>query len=218
MKSVLIIGMGRFGHHLCHNLLEQNNEIMIVDSCEEAISDMKDEVTSAVIADCTDEKVLKSLGVSDFDICFVCIADSFQNSLEITSLLKELGAKYVISLSEREIHTKFLLRNGADEVIHPDRDIAERVAIKCSNDNIFDYIELQGDCSIFEISPMESWLGKSLKQSDIRAKYNISVIAVRTADGSLNITPQADCVIKSGDHLMIISKKAEIDNLLKRLK
>ena len=124
MKSILIIGLGKFGHHLCMNLAELGNEIMAVDSKEEVLEDLLSVVTSAKIGDCTNEEVLKSLGVRNFDICFVCIGTNFQSSLEITSLVKELGAKYVVSKANRDIHAKFLLRNGADEVIYPDRDIA----------------------------------------------------------------------------------------------
>lgn len=218
MKSILIIGMGRFGHHLCRNLLEQDNEIMIVDKLESALEDMTSLVTSALVADCTNEDVLGNIGVSDFDICFVCIGDDFQSNLEITCLLKELGAGYVVSLSERVIHTKFLLRNGADDVIHPDKDIAERVAIKYSNDNIFDYIELRNDYSIFEISPLKEWIGKSLKDSDIRAKHNISIIAIKNDNGEMDVTPYADYVIKPNDHLMIISHKKDIVNIIRKLK
>ena len=217
MKSILIIGMGRFGHHLCKNLIEQNNEIMIVDKLESAVEDMMPLVTSALVADCTKEDVLSHIGVSDFDICFVCIGSDFQSNLEITCLLKELGAGYVVSMSKRVIHTKFLLRNGADEVIHPDKDIAERVAIKYSNDHIFDYIELRNDYSIFEISPLKEWIGHSLKDSDIRARYNISIIAVKDENSEMNVTLHADYVIKPNDHLMIISRKKDIDNVIKKL-
>lgn len=218
MKSILIIGMGRFGHHLCRNLAEQDNEIMIVDKSESAVEDMMSSVTSALVADCTKEDVLKSIGVSDFDICFVCIGDDFQSNLEITCLLKELGAKHVVSLSQRVIHTKFLLRNGADDVIHPDKDIAERVAIEYSNDNIFDYIELRNDYSIFEISPMKEWIGKSLKDSNIRARHNISIVAIKNDMGEMKVTPHAGYVIKPDDHLMIISRKSDIESIIGKLK
>ena len=118
MKSVLIIEMGRFGHYLCKKFVELGNEVMIVDSDEIKINDMMNIVTSARIGDCTNVEVLKSLGVGNFDLCFVCIGSNFQSSLEITSLVKELGAKWVISKANRDIQAKFLLRNGADEVIY----------------------------------------------------------------------------------------------------
>ena len=142
MKSVLLIGMGRFGHHLCKNLVELGNDVMIIDSDEKSVEDLTPIVTSVLIGDCTNPEVLKSIGVGNYDICFVCIGSNFQSSLEITSLLKDLGAKYVVSKASRDIHKKFLLRNGADEVIYPDRDIAEKTARRFSTDNVFDYIEL----------------------------------------------------------------------------
>ena len=138
MKSILIIGLGRFGTHLCQDLAKLDNEIMIVDKDEASLEDLLPLVVSAKIGDCTNEKVLKSLGVGNFDYCFVCIGENFQSSLEITSLLKDLGAKYVVSKANRDIHAKFLLRNGADEVIYPDRDIAEKVAVRFSANQVFD--------------------------------------------------------------------------------
>ena len=138
MKTILMIGMGKFGHHLCQNLARLGNEIMIVDDREEVLEDLLPVVTSAKIGDCTNEEVLKSLGVRNFDLCFVCIGTNFQSSLEITSLLKEMGAKYVISKANRDIHAKFLLRNGADEVLYPDRDIAVKLAVIVSANHVFD--------------------------------------------------------------------------------
>ena len=131
MKSILIIGIGRFGSHLCMNLSRLDNEIMIVDQDEAKLEDLLPFVVSAKIGDCTNEKVLKSLGVGNFDLCFVCIGNNFQSSLEITSQLRELGAKYIVSKANRDIHAKFLLKNGADEVIYPDRDIAEKAVLLC---------------------------------------------------------------------------------------
>ena len=159
MKSVLLIGMGRFGHHLCKNLVELGNDVMIIDSDEKSVEDLTPIVTSVLIGDCTNPEVLKSIGVGNYDICFVCIGSNFQSSLEITSLLKDLGAKYVVSKASRDIHKKFLLRNGADEVIYPDRDIAEKTARRFSTDNVFDYIELTHDYSVYEIPPLDKWVG-----------------------------------------------------------
>ena len=154
MKSILIIGMGRFGHHLCYNLARLGNQIMIVDEVEERLEPMLPYVVSPKIGDCTNEAVLQSLGISNFDICFICIGTNFQSSLEITSLVKEMGAKRVISKATRDIHAKFLLRNGADEVIYPDRDIAEKLAVRYSANHVFDYIELAEGYSIYEIPPL----------------------------------------------------------------
>ena len=153
MKSVLIIGMGRLGHHLCKNLAEMGNEVMIVDRDEESMQDLLSVAMMAKVGDCTKEDVLRSLGVGNFDICFVCISSDFQSSLEITSLLKELGAAYVVSKANRDIQAKFLLRNGADEVIYPERDVAERAAIKYGSNKVFDYIEMAEGYSILESWP-----------------------------------------------------------------
>ena len=170
MKSILIIGMGRFGRHLCTNLAKLGNQIMAVDENEETLEDMLDYVVSAKIGDCTNEAVLKSLGVDNFDICFICIGTNFQSSLEITSMVKEMGGRYVVSKANRDIHAKFLLRNGADEVIYPDRDIAEKMAVRYSANHVFDYIELTEEFSIYEIPPLPQWVGKSIIDLSIRNK------------------------------------------------
>ncbi len=215
MKSILVIGISRFGAHLCRNLVAQKNQLMIIDKNEQALEDITPLVSSALIADCTRKDVLEGVGVPDFDICFVCISDDFQSSLEITSLLKEVGAKYVVSVSKRDVHTKFLLRNGADEVINPDKEMSERCAIMYSNDNIFDYIELEQEYSIYEIRPMKEWVGKSLRESDIRARYKISVIGIVNKDGDMNITPSPDQPIDADDHLMVIAHKNDIKKVVK---
>lgn len=217
MKSILIIGMGRFGHHLCKNLAELGNQIMIVDEDEEKLQDMLPYVTSAKIGDCTNINVLQSLGIDNFDLCFICIGTNFQSSLEVTSLVKELGGRYVISKATRDIHAKFLLRNGADEVIYPDRDIAEKMAVRYSADHVFDYIELTDEFSIYEIPPLPQWIGKSLKESGIRNRHNISVLGTKK-DGKAKLMPPADYVVQADEHLMVIGQKADIDKILKALK
>lgn len=213
MKSILIIGMGRFGRHLCRNLADLGNQIMIVDEVEENLEEMLPYVVSAKIGDCTNENVLKSLGIDNFDICFICIGTNFQSSLEITSLVKELGGRYVVSKANRDIHAKFLLRNGADEVIYPDRDIAEKMAVRYSANHVFDYIELTDEYSIYETPPLPQWVGKSLKESDIRNRHHINVLGTKR-DGRANLMPPADYIIRSDDHMMVIGKKTDIDKLL----
>ena len=168
MKSILIIGMGKFGHHLCDNLIDLGNDVMAVDASEERVNDLIYKVTNVQIGDCTNPQVVKSLGVGNFDIVFVCIGANFQNSLEITSLVKEMGARYVISKANRDVHAKFLLRNGADEVIYPDRDIAVKLARRCSINHVFDYIELDDEYSIYEIPLMTSWIGHSIIELNFR--------------------------------------------------
>lgn len=216
MKSILIIGMGRFGTHLCMDLSKLDNEIMIVDREEEKLEDLLPYVTSAKIGDCTNEKVMKSLGVGNFDLCFVCIGSNFQSSLEITSLLKEFGASYVVSKANRDIHAKFLLRNGADEVIYPDRDIAEKVAVRFSANQVFDYVELGGGYSIYEIAPLAEWIGKSVREVNVRVKYNINIIGIK-GDSGISLTPGADYIFQNGEHLMIIGSQKDIAKIVKKL-
>ena len=216
MKSILIIGMGRFGRHLCKNLSQLGNQVMIVDEKEENLEDMLPYVVSAKIGDCTNENVLKSLGISNFDLCFVCIGTNFQSSLEITSLVKELGGRHVVSKANRDIHAKFLLRNGADEVIYPDRDIAEKLAVRYSANHVFDYIELTEEYSIYEIPPLPEWTGKTIKELDIRNRYGIHILGTKV-NGKAKLMPGASYVICQEEHLMVIGKKEDVDRILKAL-
>lgn len=215
MKSILVIGIGRFGKHLCMDLVKNGNDVMAVDEREENLEDILSIVTSAKIADCTREEVLKSFGVANFDICFVCIGTNFQSSLEITSQLKELGAPYVISKATRDIQAKFLLRNGADEVVYPNRDIAKRMSMRVSANHVYDYLEM-GDYSIYEIQPLEQWVGKSIKETDFRAKYNANILGIKR-EGKSTLMPNADYVFNADEHLMVIGKKIDIEKLVRRL-
>lgn len=217
MKSFLIIGLGRFGSYLCQKLSKLENEVMIVDKDEELLEPLLPYVTDAKIGDCTKENVLRSLGVSNFDVCFVCIGTNFQSSLEITSQLKELGAKHVVSKATREIQAKFLLRNGADEIIYPERDIAEKCAVQYSADNVFDYFELTDGFSIYEITPFKEWIGKSILQLDFRNKYNVNIIAIKAGEG-LRSMPTGEYVFQGSEHLLIIGKAEDTDKLLKKSK
>ncbi len=217
MKSILIIGLGRFGSHLCTELSGLNNEIMIVDRDESKLEDLLPYVTDAKIGDCTNEKVLRSLGVGNFDLCFVCIGNNFQSSLEITSLLSDLGANYIVSKANRDIHAKFLLRNGANEVIYPDRDIAEKVAVGFSANQVFDYVELGNGFSIYEISPLPEWLGRSIVDVNVRSVYNTNIIGVKTPDKDMMIMPGPDYEFKEGEHLMVIGHQRDIEKIIRKL-
>lgn len=216
MKSFLIIGMGRFGHHLCKNLIELGNEVMIVDTTQDVMEDVIPLVTSAKIGDCTNPDVLKSLGVGNYDVCFVCIGTNFQSSLEVTSQLKEMGAKYVVSKATRDIHAKFLLRNGADEVVYPDRDVAEKTAVKFNANHVFDYIELTPEYSIFEIPTIPEWHGKSIMEVNFRVKYKVSIVGIKNGEQT-NLLPGADHVFTPQEHLMVIGNNKDVEKLLKKL-
>lgn len=216
MKSILIIGLGRFGHHLCENLVRMGNQVMIVDEKESVMEDLLFLATSAKIGDCTNEDVLKSLGVKNFDLCFVCIGSNFQSSLEITSLLKEMGAKYVISKANRNIHAKFLLRNGADEVIYPDRDIAEKLAVRYSTNHIYDYVELSGEYSVYEIQPLPEWIGKSIRELDIRKRYKINILGTKI-NKKMELILDVNYKFKQAEHLMVICTKKDLDELMQNV-
>ncbi|MGN1179795.1 MAG: potassium channel family protein [Suilimivivens sp.] len=214
MKSILIIGLGRFGQHLCRKMAEMKNEIMVIDIKEENVEAMMPIVTNAQIGDCTNVEVLKSIGVANFDVCFVCIGTNFQSSLEITSLLKECGAQYVVSKATRDIQAKFLLRNGADEVVYPDRDIAEKTAVRFSASHVFDYIEFNDEFSIFEIPVLEEWVGKTIKDVNFRARYKASILGYKHGEDT-HLMPMADHVFTQNEHLMIIGRVEDVERLLK---
>lgn len=212
MKSVLIIGLGKFGHRLCEQMVAQGNEVMIVDKNEEEMEDLIPIVTSAKIGDCANEEVLRGLGIGNFDIVFICIGDDFQNSLEVTSMVKETGAKHVISKAETAIHAKFLLRNGADEVVYPDRDSADRLAKRCSINHVFDYIELTPEYAIFEIPVRKAWVGKTIMAVNFRKKYNANILGIKK-DGVADLMPKPDHVFEEGEHLMVLTHRDYIKDL-----
>lgn len=190
-KSVLLIGLGRFGRHIVMKLNELHHQVMAVDRDESRVNMVLPYVTNAQIGDATDEDFLESLGVNNFDICIVAIGNDFQSSLETTSLLKELGAKTVISRAARDVHAKFLLRNGADEIVYPEKQLAYWTAIRYTADHILDYIALDNQHAIFEISVPEKWIGKTVGEVDVRRQHGINIMAVKH-DGHMqvNITPQ----------------------------
>lgn len=215
MKSVLIIGLGRFGQHLCKKMVKLKNEVMVVDIKAENVEALMPLVTNAQIGDCTNVEVLKSIGIGNFDLCFVCIGTNFQSSLEITSLLKENGAKYVVSKATRDIQAKFLLRNGADEVIYPDRDIAEKVAVRFSANHVYDYIEINNEYSIFEIPVADEWAGKTIREVNFRAKYRVSIMGFKKGEET-QFLPMADHVFEEKEHLMVIGRIEDVERLLKK--
>lgn len=215
MKSVLIIGMGRFGHHLAYNMLEMGNDVMVIDNDEKKLEDIVPYATSSKIGDCTNPEVLKTIGVTNFDVIFVCIGTNFQSSLEITSLVKEMGAKKVVSKATRDIQAKFLLRNGADEVIYPDKDIAEKCAARYSVDNVFDYIELTEGYAIYEIPPLKEWKGRTIRESNIAAKYKVTILGIKEFGSHTKIMPNADYVINEDEHLIVLASRNNIGKLLK---
>lgn len=214
MKSVLLIGLGRFGRHMAEKLLEEGNEVLGVDICEERVNDAMDMLTNAQIGDATNELFVESLGVWNFDLCVVAIGDNFQNSLETTALLKDYGAPFVLSRANRDVHAKFLLRNGADRIVYPEKEMAQRMAVKYGNDNIFDCIELTDEYSIYEIPVPESWVGKSILEKDVRKKYGISILATKRLE-TLYPLPGAEHVFAEDENLIILGHFKDVRAVIK---
>ena len=209
MKSILLIGLGRFGRHIAIKLDELHHQVMAVDKEETRVDAVLPFVTNAQIGDATNEDFLSSLGVGNFDVCIVAIGDNFQNSLEVTSLLKELGARMVVSRAARDVHAKFLLRNGADEIVYPERQLADWVAIRYSADHILDYIELDEEHAIFEISIPREWIGKTIGQLDIRKKYNINIMALKTND-IMNLKISSDTQLLKDSTMLVLGETKHI--------
>ena len=214
MKSVLLIGLGRFGRYMAEKLLEEGNEVLGVDICEERVNDAMDMLTNAQIGDATNELFVESLGVRNFDLCVVAIGDNFQNSLETTALLKDYGAPFVLSRANRDVHAKFLLRNGADRIVYPEKEMAQRMAVKYGNDNIFDCIELTDEYSIYEIPVPESWVGKSILEKDVRKKYGISILATKRLE-TLYPLPGAEHVFAEDENLIILGHFQDVRAVIK---
>lgn len=204
-KSVLLIGLGRFGKYIAMKLHELGHEVMGVDENEERVDDAMPYVTNGQIGDSTNEALLRSLGVKNYDVCIVTIGGNFQSSLETTCLLKELGAQKVVSRAEQDVQAKFLLRNGADEIIYPEKQLATWAAIRYSSDHILDYIELGDSCSIFEVSVPSAWVGKSVVEIDIRRKYNVNIVATKK-NGKINAVVTADTVLSGDETLLVLGE------------
>ena len=209
MKSILLIGLGRFGKHIATKLNELGHEVMGADKNETLVNETLPLITNAQIGDSTNEEFLRSLGVSNYDVCIVAIGGDFQSSLETTSLLKELGAKFVVARAERDVQEKFLLRNGADEVIYPEKQIASWAAIRYTADHILDYIELDEDYSIFEVAIPKNWIGKTIAEIDIRKKYNINILALRSG-GEMSLTISPDTILDIGKTMLVLGDYEDI--------
>ena len=209
MKSILLIGLGRFGKHIAMKLSELKHEVLAVDVREERVNEVLPFVTSAQIGDSTNEDFLKSLGVGNFDVCIVAIANNFQGSLETTSLLKELGAKFVVSRASWDVQAKFLLRNGADEVVYPEKQLAIWTAIRYSSEHLFDYVELDDTHAIFEISVPVAWAGRTVGDVNIRRKYGINIMAVKR-DGVMDMAISAETVLPKDATMLVLGRSADV--------
>ena len=205
MKSILLIGIGRFGKHIAMNLHQLGHEVMAVDQVEERIDQILPYVTNAQIGDSTNKDFLESLGINNFDVCIVAISNDFQSSLETTANLKELGARLVVSRAERDVQAKFLLRNGADEILYPEKQIAKWAAIRYSADHILDYIELDETHAIFEVTVPRAWRSKSIGEIDIRKHFNINIMALKK-NGKMNMAITPDSVLTEDVTMLVLGE------------
>lgn len=213
MKSFLVIGLGSFGRHLTRKLLDLGNEVMVLDKNEERVTALAGEATAACVGDCQDEQVLAALGVANFDVCFVCVRDDFQSSLEATATLKELGAKCVVARADREKQIKFLKKIGADHVIHTEMDMAHRAAMRFSTRHVFEYYEMTPKYVVFEMEPPEAWMGRTVAEVDVRRKYQVNILGAKNGD---EIEPilNPGYRFEKGTHLLIAGGKDDAVRLM----
>jgi len=216
VDSVLILGAGRFGRHAAIKFLKMGKEVLIVDNSEEMINNILPDVPNAQIGDATREDVLKSLGVDQFDLCVVAIGSHFGASLETTLLLKEFGAKYVIAKATRDIHSKFLLRSGADQVVYPEKQAAERIAMRFSGEHILDYIELNSELSIIEVPILKEWVGKTIQEINVRKNFNLNILATKLGENVSPVT-SPDHVLSAGENLFVFGATESVMRFLKKV-
>ncbi len=212
MKSILIIGMGRFGRHLASKMQELGNEVMVVDKDEHVIELLSGRYTDCSIGDCTNSPVVASLGVENFDVCFVTIGEDFQASLVITALLKRHGARCIVAKTKQDIQEELLNQLGATEVVYPEREIAERLAVRYNSDNIFDFIPLTTDVAMYEIAVLKSWVGNTIQGVDVRKKYAVNIVAIKHGE-SVRPAPGANYVFREGDHIMVLGNSSDVFKL-----
>ena len=209
MKSILLIGTNRLGSLLAREFHKLGHQVMAVDKDEDRINGVLPFVTDAQIGDSTNAAFLRSLGVGSFDACIVTIGGDFQSSLETTSLLKELGGRMVVARADREVQSKFLLRNGADEVISPEQQVAEWAAIRYASDHVLDYVKLDEDHAIFEVAVPKEWDKNSIEQINIRKQYGINILGVRE-EGRMNLSVTPETVLSNNMTMLVLGEKRAI--------
>ena len=214
MKSVMLIGLGRFGLNLAEKLNELGHQVMAVDSREDRVNSVMHLVTDAQIGDATDEAFLRSLGVDNFDVCFVAIGSDFQSSLVTTVLLKDLGAKKVVARASMDIQRKLLLRNGADEVVYPEKQLAAWTAVRHTTDHVLDFVALDNEHAIYELSVPSDWFGKTVGELNIRKRYNLNILTLREADKT-GVPVNSETFFAPGQTMFVLGQWKDIQKCLK---
>ena len=213
MKSILLIGMGKFGQYTARKLYELGHDVMVVDKKKKRTDKVMDYVTSARIGNASDRAFLESLGIRNYDLCIVCIGDAFLESLEITSLLKELGAVKVVSRATSGTQEKFLLRNGADAVVFPERQLASWTAIRYSSNRIENYIEVSDGYSNYEVNVPVQWDNKRIDEIDVRRRYGINILGIR--NGSMDMSPSHDTVLRKEETMLVLGRDDQLQSLFR---
>lgn len=208
-KQFVIIGLGRFGSSIAKTIYNLGHDVLAIDSNEDKIQEIVDNVTHAVQMDATDENALKTLGIRNFDVAVVTIGSNIQASIMVTLLVKELGVKYIVAKGTSDLQAKVLYKIGADRVILPEQDMGIRVAHNLVASNILDFIELSSEYSMMEIKPLDEWRNKSLKDIRIRGDYGINVVAIKT-EHNINVSPSAEYVIKDSDVLVALGSSEDL--------
>ncbi len=214
MKSVLLIGIGRFGKTIAEEIYKLGHQVMAVDRNENLINDVLPFVTNAQIGDSTSKEFLQSLGVDNYDVCIVTIKRDFQSSLETVALLEELGAKFVVARASSEFHAKFLLRNGANKIVFPEKQMAKWTAIRYTANHILDYVEIDENLSVFELDVPMGWVGKTVAQVDVRKKYNINIMGI-FENGKLTASINADTVFTSDKPILVLGNYKDVQKCFK---
>ena len=209
MRSILLIGLNHFGSLLAKQFHDLGHQVKGVDRDERRVLAVMPYVTDAKIGDSTNRSFLRSLGIGDYDVCVVTIGKDFQSSLETTSLLKELGGRLVVSRADREVQAKFLLRNGADEVLDPEKQIAEWAAIRYGSDHVLDYIKLDDAHAIYEVSVPHDWIGKRVGQLDIRKRYGINIMALKE-NGKMDLSVSPETVLTGSKTMLVLGERKAI--------
>lgn len=215
-KSFAVIGLGRFGGSICRTLTDEGMEVLAIDKNEERVNEYSMIASHAVVGDTTDEAVLKSLGIRNFDHVIVAIGDDIQSSILTTLILKELGVARITAKAQNDYHGKVLRKIGADYVVHPERDMGKRIAHNMASGNIVDYLELSDEHSIVEIAANEKLAGHTIMDLDIRKKYGLNIVAIKRGD-SIIVSPQAKEMIIINDVLVVIGNDQDIDRFERKV-
>ena len=214
MKSYIVIGLGRFGSQAAKRLYELGCEVLAIDHNSELVHPIANQVTQAVVADARDKEVLRALGAKDFECAIVAIGDNLADSVLATMNLKELGVPYIVCKASDETHRQVLMKLGADRVVIPEQEHADRLAKNLSSPNVLDYIELSEEYGIIEIPAPKAWVGKSLKELNVRAKLGVNIIAVEKGR-KINVSPAADYRIEAEDIMVVLGDTAALDAVQK---